>query len=57
MKKWKCQICGLVYDEALGWSEDGISPGTRWQDINADWRCPVCGVAKSDFAMVEMVDA
>ena len=52
-KQWVCIICGWVYDEAAGWPEDGIAPGTRWEDIPADWRCPECDVGKEDFAMVE----
>lgn len=52
-KQWVCIICGWVYDEAAGWPEDGIAPGTRWEDIPDDWRCPECDVGKEDFAMVE----
>jgi len=54
MKKWKCVVCGFIYDEALGWPQEGISPGTRWQDIREDWNCPECGAIKSDFEMVEI---
>ena len=53
LKQWVCIICGWVYDEAAGWPEDGIAPGTRWEDIPDDWRCPECDVGKEDFAMVE----
>jgi rubredoxin-NAD+ reductase len=49
---WECQVCGWIYDEAKGAPEDGIEPGTRWQDIPDDWLCPECGVGKSDFDMV-----
>jgi len=52
-KQWVCVICGWVYDEAAGLPEDGIAPGTRWADIPADWRCPLCDVGKEDFALVE----
>lgn len=52
-KQWVCIICGWVFDEAAGWPEDGIAPGTRWEDIPEDWRCPECDVGKGDFAMVE----
>jgi len=52
-RQWVCIICGWVYDEAAGLPEDGIAPGTRWEDIPADWRCPECDVGKEDFAMVE----
>ncbi|AXF23153.1 rubredoxin-NAD(+) reductase [Burkholderia pyrrocinia] len=54
MKKWLCVICGLIYDEAEGWPKDGIAPGTRWEDVPDDWKCPECGVGKSDFEMIEI---
>jgi len=54
MKKWVCLVCGWIYDEARGWPEDGIAPGTRWEDIPEDWVCPECGVGKEDFEMVEV---
>src|SRR5579875_1803004 len=53
-KLFRCLQCGFEYDEALGWPEDGIVPGTRWDDIAEDWSCPDCGAAKSDFEMVEI---
>ncbi len=51
-KKYKCVICGLVYDEADGWPDDDIVAGTRWADVREDWVCPDCGVGKSDFEEV-----
>ena len=54
MKVWECLVCGWVYDEAKGWPEDGIAPGTAWQDVPEDWLCPECGVGKEDFEMVEL---
>jgi rubredoxin len=53
MKKWQCVVCGFIYDEAAGWPDDGIAPGTRWDDVPAEWVCPDCGVGKEDFEMVE----
>jgi rubredoxin len=53
LKQWVCVICGWVYDEAAGLPEEGIAPGTRWADVPADWRCPLCDVGKEDFALVE----
>jgi rubredoxin len=53
-KLFVCVQCGFEYDEAKGWPEDGIEPGTRWDDIPEDWSCPDCGAAKSDFEMVEV---
>lgn len=54
MKKWICLVCGWVYDEALGAPDEGIAPGTKWEDIPDDWTCPDCGVGKEDFEMVEV---
>ncbi|WBS05190.1 FAD-dependent oxidoreductase [Pseudoduganella sp. SL102] len=54
MKTWLCIICGLVYDEAKGWPEDGIAPGTRWEDVPDDWLCPDCKVGKGDFEMLDV---
>ena len=54
MKSWQCIVCGFIYDEAKGLPEDGIAPGTAWADVPEDWECPDCGVAKSDFEMVQI---
>ena len=43
-----------IYDEALGWPEDNIPPGTKWEDVPLDWTCPDCGARKEDFQMVEV---
>ncbi|MEO1080794.1 MAG: FAD-dependent oxidoreductase [Pseudomonadota bacterium] len=53
MCKWECIVCGLIYDEAKGWPDDGIAPGTRWEDVPEDWLCPDCGVGKEDFELLE----
>lgn len=52
-KSWVCLICGWIYNEQDGVPEDGILPGTRFADIPANWRCPLCDVGKEDFAAVE----
>lgn len=54
MKTWECIVCGFIYDEAKGIPEDGIAPGTHFEDIPNDWACPECGVAKADFEMIEI---
>lgn len=51
-----CMICGLIYDEAEGWPDDGIAPGTAWKDVPETWVCPDCGAGKLDFTMVEIQD-
>lgn len=55
MRKWQCIVCGWIYDEAAGVPEEGIAPGTAWDDIPDDWVCPDCGAGKDDFEMVEVV--
>lgn len=50
-RTWMCVVCGFIYDEAKGLPEEGIAPGTRWEDIPETWTCPDCGVTKSDFEM------
>lgn len=52
-KQWVCVICGWIYDEAAGLPDEGIAPGTRWADVPADWRCPLCDVGKEDFVVVD----
>lgn len=53
-KTWLCIVCGLIYDEALGWPQDGIVAGTRWEDVPDSWKCPECGVGKNDFEMLDI---
>jgi rubredoxin len=52
-KSWVCLICGWIYNEEEGLPDEGIAPGTRFADIPEDWRCPLCDVSKSEFAVVE----
>ena len=53
MKKYVCTVCGYEYDPAIGDPDGGIAPGTEFKDIPEDWVCPVCGVGKDDFELVE----
>ncbi|MBE8215365.1 MAG: rubredoxin [Endozoicomonadaceae bacterium] len=52
MKKWRCTVCNFIYDEALGFPDEGIDPGTSWESISEDWCCPECGVSKVEFEMI-----
>ena len=54
MKQYLCIICGFTYDEAKGWEEDGIAPGTLWEDVPETWCCPDCSAMKTDFEMIEI---
>ena len=48
-----CDVCGYVYDEALGDPDNGIAPGTTWAELPEDFVCPLCGVGKDDFSPEE----
>ncbi len=49
MKKYRCTVCGYIYDPAQGDADSGVAPGTAFEDLPDDWCCPVCGAEKSDF--------
>ena len=49
MAKWKCTVCGYVYDPEKGDPESGIDPGTPFEKLPDDWVCPDCGVGKNEF--------
>ncbi len=49
MKKYICKICGWIYDEAQGDPDNGIAPGTKFEDLPADYICPMCGAGKDEF--------
>jgi rubredoxin len=49
MDKYVCTVCGYVYDPAQGDPDNGVAAGTRFDDVPADWTCPVCGAAKDQF--------
>ena len=53
MKKYICEVCGYVYDEEIGDIENGIEPGTEWEDVPEDYLCPLCGVGKDQFSEEE----
>jgi rubredoxin len=53
-KTWQCELCAFVYDEEAGMPEEGVAPGTRWEDVPEGWSCPDCSATKSDFRMIEI---
>lgn len=53
-RTWMCVVCGWIYDEEKGAPDEGIAPGTRWEDVPEYWVCPDCGAGKDDFEMIEL---
>jgi rubredoxin len=53
MKKYVCEVCGYDYDPEIGDPDGGISAGTPFEKIPDDWVCPLCGVGKSQFEIVQ----
>ena len=49
MDQHECQVCGYVYDPAVGDADGGIPTETAFEELPDDWVCPVCGVNKSQF--------
>jgi len=47
--KYRCTVCDYLYDPAVGDPDNGIAPGTAFEDLPEDWVCPVCGVEKDSF--------
>ena len=52
MKKYKCLMCGYIYDPAKGDPDSGIEPGTSFADLPDSWVCPECGAAKDEFEQI-----
>ena len=50
MTKYVCDVCGYIYDPAKGDPDNGVKPGTAWEDVPANWVCPDCGAGKQDFS-------
>jgi len=50
MKKYVCDICGYIYDPAVGDPDNGIEPGTSFDDIPDGWECSLCGAGKDEFS-------
>ena len=48
-----CDICGYIYDPAAGDPDNGVNPGTSFDDIGDEWVCPICRVDKTNFSQVD----
>jgi len=52
VKKYECTVCGYIYDPAKGDPDNGVAPGTAFEDLPAGWTCPDCGAEKDMFEPV-----
>jgi rubredoxin len=50
MAEYKCTVCGYIFDTEKGESRRNVAAGTAWEDVPADWVCPLCGVGKDEFS-------
>ena len=48
--KYVCDVCSWIYDETTGVPDNGIAPGTKWDDVPEDFLCPLCSVGKDEFS-------
>ena len=53
MKKYKCEVCGYIYDPQLGDPDNGIEPGTAFEDLPEDWVCPLCQEGQEVFEPID----
>jgi len=53
LDKWECDLCGYVYDPALGDPDNDVAPGTAWDDVPDSWVCPDCGAGKDSFTKLD----
>ena len=49
LTKYRCLVCGYIYDPQKGDPDNGIKPGTAFQDLPDDWVCPECGVNRTSL--------
>jgi len=52
-QKYECNICGYVFDPAVGDPDNGVAAGTAFVDLPDDWECPLCGAPKEEFSPVD----
>lgn len=54
--KYRCLLCSYVYDPGRGDPDNGVEPGTEFDDLPDNWVCPECGAAKDEFEPMESED-
>lgn len=53
MEQYLCEPCGYIYDPEIGDPDNDVAPGTAFEDIPEDWVCPICGLGKDVFTVIE----
>ena len=53
MEKLECLVCGYIYDPEKGDPDNGVEPGTSFEELPEDWVCPECGASKEQFEKIE----
>jgi rubredoxin len=53
MDKYRCSVCGWIYDPELGDPVGGVAPGTPFEKLPDDWQCPMCGASKNEFQQLD----
>lgn len=48
-ERYRCKICGYVYDSCFGDPDSGVNPNTPFVELPEDWVCPICGAGKDQF--------
>jgi len=54
MTKWRCRMCGYVYDPDEGDPDNDVEPRTAFEDLPPDWTCPDCGASPEHFDELEL---
>ena len=49
MEKYICTVCGYEYNPEVGDPDNGVPAGTSFENLPADWVCPLCSVGKDMF--------
>lgn len=52
MKKYLCSLCGYIYNPEEGDPDNGINPGTAFEDLPSSWICPLCGAGTDAFEVL-----
>lgn len=52
MGKWRCVVCGYIYDPVKGDPDNGVNPGTKFEELPPEWVCPECGATQDQFEKV-----